>query len=537
MKNNIIIFYVLLLCACANRVTPTGGPKDVAAPELLNATPSNAGTGFSSSEIRLVFNENIQLLNPSAELLVSPLMTKMPVLKVSRNELLIELPDSLLPNTTYTIDFGKSIADVNEGNILNGFRYVFSTGNVLDTLFAEGMVLDSYTMTPVKGALVMLYKITSVLQTDDSLPCLKVPDYFARCNDSGSFIVRNIPAGNYKIFALSDKNGNYLFDDPEAELFAFRDSDLAVPAVESMVLRIGLQEPARIKVNRIIRADRHTAVIAFNKQGASVGFKFFADDSTSLAASWYSDYKDTLYLYCGPSTDSLKLMLTENGIPFDTVLQRMIPAPGSKEQALKLKIRQMSSPSESGPSTNLILSTGHPMESTPGTVYLKEDTLSPIAMKPVMEDATRGLLSVRYPWKKGVVYSIEMLPGTVRDIFQNTIDTTRFILNIPTPENTATLSVKFKGKSGSPAFLQVLNDKYELLRSVPVDFKSSVTTLQYLKPGNVRLRIVVDQNKDGRWTPAQFSSRRQAEPVYIHPDPLTLRSNWETELLFDLSDR
>ena len=205
------IFSAIIFCVgfsgCANIIPPSGGVKDVTPPKVISSTPKNLTTNFKNKEIKISFDEYFSLNNPATEIYLSPIANGKLNWKNKKKNLFVTLPDSLKENTTYTIHFGNSIRDVAEQNILEGFNYVFSTGPVIDSFRVQGILTDAKTQKPQKGFFVMLYS-----SSDDSVVAKKKPDYFARTNESGEFVLDYLHEGKYRLFCLSDQNGNYLYD-------------------------------------------------------------------------------------------------------------------------------------------------------------------------------------------------------------------------------------------------------------------------------------------------------------------------------------
>src|SRR5581483_1054533 len=154
---NLPVFVIFsLLFGCAAMQKPQGGPRDRTPPKLLKATPENMTRNFRAKQIKLDFDEYFTLKSPFQEISISPAQEKPPTYKVSKKSILVDFKDSLQKNTTYVINFGKAIADVNEGNILNNFTYVFSTGPHIDSLSISGDVKNSLTGEKEKDVTVML---------------------------------------------------------------------------------------------------------------------------------------------------------------------------------------------------------------------------------------------------------------------------------------------------------------------------------------------------------------------------------------------
>jgi len=531
LKRIFHFFLLLLLSGCANRVTPTGGDKDVKPPQLLVAVPADKTVNFKSKEIRLYFDEYVQLVDLPGQLLISPLTSKMPVVKFSKKSIVITLPDSLLQNTTYTISFGKAIVDVHESNPLVDFQYVFSTGGYLDSLTLEGVVKDATVLTGVKNITALIYRKWKD-ELPDSMVFKNRPDYFARTNENGEFKVSNMPPGEYKVFAVDDKNNNYKCDNPSDEGLAFQEQLITLPGLQYSQLKISTLEPAGIRLLKPSVMDRHCALISFNKPLDSIEIVDFSGKKWE-GRFYQSAFKDSLYL-CQPdkSKDSLSLLIYNAGQFVDTVMMSLAPAKGSKEGADRLRIFLRQSPTGFGPESPLILNTNHPLFAMNDSAEVVEDSAKAVSVPLVIMDSLRGYFSITYPWQSGKRYKVFMYPGTIKDIYDYSNDTIKNEFLVPGPESTAILSVKTEGLvNGKNYILQLLNEKYELLREVKTTI-DSLHTFAYLTPGSIRLRIIEDINHDGRWTYGNYGKLRQPEPVWIYQEALTLRSNWELEVVF-----
>ena len=222
----------------------TGGEKDLKPPKVVDSKPVNYSIGFDGQKIEISFNEFIVLKDISKEFVISPPLKVKPLIRIKNKTISIDLKNKLLPNRTYTLYFGKAIADNNEGNPLRNYEFVFSTGNFLDSISIEGRLINAFDLQPPKESVnIMLYQypedsITldslmldgdSVLTDiqlklyEDSIPMKKIPMYIGKTDLKGYFRINNIRADTYKIYALKDQNFNFLSDLPNEE-FAFIDT-------------------------------------------------------------------------------------------------------------------------------------------------------------------------------------------------------------------------------------------------------------------------------------------------------------------------
>lgn len=204
----------ILLAACASIGRPQGGPRDVTPPVFLRANPAPGTINFSGNRIEAFFDENIKVEDAASKIVVSPAQQQMPQIFGNGHRVTVTLKDTLIPNTTYTIDFADAIADLNEGNILDGFALDFSTGPVLDSLRISGIVLQARNLEPAQGIYVGAYTNLS----DSAISTVKL-ERIAKTNQYGQFTLRNLKDTIYRIFALNDLNRDFHWDRSEDVAF------------------------------------------------------------------------------------------------------------------------------------------------------------------------------------------------------------------------------------------------------------------------------------------------------------------------------
>ena len=225
MRKIIILFAtaILTLTGCARMGQPDGGWFDETPPRVVGSTPEDQSTGVNTRIINIFFDEFIKLDNPSEKVVVSPPQIEAPEIKGAGRRITVELNDSLIPNTTYTIDFSDAISDNNEGNPMGNYTYSFSTGNIIDTLEVAGNVVEAENMEPIKGILVGLYNNLSDTAFT-TMPMLRV----ARTDSRGRFVIKGVAPGEYRVYALQEADGDYMFSQ-RSEKIAFS-HDIVVPS-------------------------------------------------------------------------------------------------------------------------------------------------------------------------------------------------------------------------------------------------------------------------------------------------------------------
>ncbi len=219
----LLLVAVMALAGCAKMGQPDGGWFDETPPHVIATSPADQSTNVHSRRINILFDEYIRLDNATEKVVISPPQIETPDIKSGGNRIAVNIKDTLMPSTTYTIDFSDAISDNNEGNPLGNYTYSFSTGDHIDTLEVAGYVVEAENMEPIKGILVGLYA-----NLEDSAfttqPMLRV----ARTDSRGRFVIKGVAPGEYRIYALQDADANYMFSQ-KSEKLAFN-HDIIIPS-------------------------------------------------------------------------------------------------------------------------------------------------------------------------------------------------------------------------------------------------------------------------------------------------------------------
>lgn len=529
---------VFMFFSCATQVAPTGGAKDTIPPGVVKQVPGSFSTNFKSKDIEITFDEYIQLVSLNEQLVISPPLSAFPDVRIKNKTLLVHFDDTLKENKTYTFNFGSSIKDIAENNTIENFQYVFSTGAAVDTEQVSGTVINAFTMEPEKGVLVMLYE-----EQADSLPYLDKPSYFSRTKEGGSFLVKNISQGSYKIFALKETNNNYLYDSRD-ESIAFTDSPipaggdsvkliLFTEALPQQLLRTNAYEPGRVVFVFLQPVD------SFKYELLSANPRIFTEE--------YSSGRDTVTLwYKNISADTLILkIIYPASLSGDTIIVPLITpekmkmpekdaAPGS---AFRLSAQtNVSGKFDLNDSVQITFS--HPVASWDSTqITLLEDS-SEKRWTMRFTDTLRRHLYIAAQWKENTGYKLKIPPGTFTDTFGLKNDTleltfrTRQLNEYGTMKLDVNLRDTFENTN---LILQLLDESGKVVRQNYLD-KGRAVNYEYLVPAIYRLRLIIDENGNRKWDTGNYQGKRQPEKVMYHSQKITVRANWDIEMEWNLPE-
>lgn len=518
-----------LLGGCAQVVSPTGGAKDVNPPILVKSEPVQGAVNFSNLKLRLTFNEYISLGDLNSQLIISPPLKSSPEVTVKNKELTILLKDSLLPNTTYTFSFGNAIVDFTERNVLENFQMVVSTGSYLDSLQLTGHVSKSVDLSNEKGVLVMLYNLEKSKQ--DSFPYHELPSYFSKTNELGNYTISNIKSGAYRIFALKDANANYLFDSDE-ELIGFKDSILEITGNAQVNMTIFQELKAKLFLKKPVKSYEGLVMCAFSKPVTDATAELLDTQAKLIwSANELSKNQDSLrFWYAGATGDSLKLIIRVNGTPFDTISVAL--AKSSGENSGRDKKRLVVTSSVSPLSTHdlkkpISIFLSQPISSIKRAnirFKLGKDT---VPYQLIQLDQTKKRYELRCNFIEDSAYKLTLLPGAFEDFNGLRNDTASYQFRALSQRDYGTLKFSIKLPENGEQYILQVQDENNIVLQEFVLTKSEQLMLDYLAPRNYKFKLILDKNKNKKWDTGKFLSKEQAEPVFIYPQMLTVRANWD----------
>jgi hypothetical protein len=522
----IVLFGGLMVFGCANRQLPQGGPRDHDPPKLLKATPVNMTRNFKGKEIRLDFDEFFKLNNPYQEITISPTPAKPPEYNLRQKSIQIVLKDSLEKNTTYVINFGKAIADVNEGNVLKNFTYVFSTGPHIDSLSISGSVINNQTQEKEKETTVMLFN----LKQDSLLFGKKKPTIFATTDSSGNFTLSNLHPDDYRIYALKETSPNKIYDN-DNELIAFTKKPIHLTKdTANIQLRLFRQTPQKFRlVDRRFDGDGKM-FFTFNRRldNPSLLITYPAGFDKQKIID-FSKTKDTATLYMrNMDFDSLRIVFLDNNKPLDTIAMKK----GRKEGFARFLTFQYNTNSNDllKPGTDPVVKTALPIETfDQSLISLKEDSAEVTNFTIQKDTANTRLFTIKYRWKQVVNYTLTIGEGAFTDIYGDKNKRAFKRFKIDKPENYSTLNLVVTVPDSSKSYIvELLNEQSSVLRS---DAIRKNTTLNYRNypSAKYRVRVVYDDNGNGKWDSGDVKRKIQPENIWVDETIITLRPNFDQD--------
>lgn len=579
-----VVIMAMILAACASIGRPEGGPRDVDPPVYVKSTPRPGQTNVDNQKLEIFFDENIKVEDASTKIVVSPAQKLMPQIFGNGKKISVELRDSLLPETTYTIDFSDAIVDLNEGNILDGFALEFSTGETIDSLRISGMLFQASNLEPAQGMLVGCYS-----NLDDSALTTIPMQRIARTNQYGQFTIRGLKEGKYRVFAINDVNRDYKWD--RSEDVAFFDSIVSptvcnIEVVDTLLNSAGtdsIASRAGVKYlpNDILltwfnegyqshylknysRPDSSRIVVQLSAQpdtmptleivnGKNAGRRI--DNTTAILNAtlkcdsleyWLTDRdiisQDSLlialrYLH----TDTLdNITWTTDTLKFNYMRKKEKKKKKEEEADTVPQIDFLDfvcdAKSQQELNLGLTFTCSQPIDSiVPGGIRLEiqRDTIWSLLASPVLrQDTVNTPLKYKadYLWEEGAKYKLTIDSAAVFGIYGN--------WNKP---STAEFQVKTYEDYAMVTFLvpkEIDNFVIELLSSndVPIMQQPVVdgaATFSYIIPGKYYARGFIDANRNGIWDTGNVAQKIQPEEVYYYPKKLEMKKNWEVEQQWD----
>lgn len=520
----VLILALVTLSNCARRTSISGGPKDTLAPALRNAFPKNYSTGFTGNEIKLVFDEYVKLKNINKQLVVSPPMQTPPEISplTASRQIIIKIQDTLLPNTTYSLNFGNSIEDNNEGNALGDFKYVFSTGPIIDSLQLSGTVKDAYDREPEALTSIVLYEANTFT---DSTIYKSAPRYLTNTLENpAAYRFENLKAGKYQIAAIKDVNGNNRYD-PYLDKIGFHAETVTIPNDTLYEMEL-FRERKPFRALKSQQAGGSKILVAYEgfQENPSVTIRDLQKELQTYVTKVQD--KDSLHVWHEPtSSDTLTITVRQDVYQKEFRLGIRKQKPDSLSLGLlngALHLRDFLKIRPSVPIARL--------ENSLITIKDKDSVLVPFTAE---IDNYNTTLHFKFEPQPVQRYTMQMLPGAVTDIFGRTTDTLKFTFATRNTSDYGNLRLTLENVKRFPVIIELADEKGKTVlsrnaaSSGPVDF-------QLIDPRQYYLRVIYDDSKNGRWDTGSYSERRQAEEVIYFPRLIDVRANWDVDQVFKL---
>ena len=527
-----LVAVVLATLQCARRGSPTGGPKDTTPPVLIKAEPENLTTEFKAKKIKLYFDEYIKLEDVQNQLIVSPPLKYNPeVLPQGGASKYVEitLKDTLLENTTYTLNFGQSIVDNNEGNPNSFLTYVFSTGTYIDSLTVSGVVKDAFNKNADEFISVMLYEIDTAYT--DSTTYNKPPNYITNTLDSTTiFQLKYLKAGKYAIIAIKDEAKNNVFDQ-NTDKIGFIEDTVYLPTDTVYLLNLFKEIP-----NYILKTPNYAAAnkIIFGYSGGDqkLDIEALTEIPDSIRTLVVKDpEKDTLNYWFTPfEIDSIIFKVTnENLKKIDTFTVK--PRKLAADSLMLIPSHR----SKINFADEFYITSSIPVvaiDTTKMSIFNK-DTIA-VNFKAQLDTAQNRML-MDFEKEPDEIYYLNLLPNSITDFFGETNDTINYRLSTGGYADFGNLRLNLAGEITYPIFVQLTDEKGKLYREI---YLSEATAIDFntLEPGNYLIRIIFDSNANGIWDTGNYLKKIQPERVIYYPGVIEMRANWEKIETFTVLD-
>lgn len=569
---------VSMFVRCANTMTPQGGPRDTLPPVITVMTPGNYQTNFNQKRVYIEFNEYVQLKDQHKEFFTSPRMKTKPTLSIRGRGVLINITDTLLENTTYALDFGATIRDNNEGNTLHSFRYVFSTGDSIDSMWMSGYTADAQTSDSVDKSYIYFYIADSlpVIDGPDSTLINRAPDVIGRAETNGIFLAQNLKPIAYRLYAFQDKNDNQMYD-PGTDLVGFIDTvynpaDMPEFGIwYDSLRRYWSGEPQlmfrmfkdgtfrRQLLSSSERPKSNMAQLIFGAENPQIDSLIFDSiPSEKVILEYPTRGRDTLLLWFDvpykelpdtirgrivymkhDTTNTLQPTTEQLALTWRFIETKEQEARRKKEERARAKAEEageeytpepepnpfvctIKGADKVNPEQGLTLEFEYPLtrlDSASVTLVKtdEDELLTPVKVRFDRDTSNMRLWRLNTDWEDGSQYSLQIPAGAITNVAGHTNDTISKDLTTLAQDQFAKVIVNLKGKSDTSRYiLQLTNADGRSVLQQKAGVTTGSHTFNYVPEGEVRLRIVEDRNGNGKWDTGNLTEHLQPERVEFY---------------------
>ncbi|PQB05648.1 Ig-like domain-containing protein [Aureitalea marina] len=528
-----VLAMILAFSNCAKRGSPDGGPRDSIAPVILKTSPENYTIYFDTDEIRVTFDEFIRLEDLQQNLIISPPLEYQPEISPfnTSKTLKVKINDTLKENTTYSINFGQSIVDNNEGNPYLYYKYVFSTGSYIDSLTLSGTVRDALLSELAAQPTLMLYEVTE--EFTDSVVYLEKPTYITTLRDTTNlFEFTNLKEGRYLLVALQEEQSNYTFQ-PDTDKIGFIPQMVNVPS-DSLFDLVLFKEELDYEVGRARHVSKYHLQLGFQGDGSDLylepmselpddfEFKRIRNREYDTIQYWFKpaidvEQQDTLYFMARKGERSDSIIVRTRDLYADSLVVNSI----SNRTLIprdSFKIRANTPIVDLNPDLMEIMAQD-------STMIVPEVTLN--------EEFNEA--SLVFDKADETAYRVRFYPGAITDFYGETNDTLQYNFRTIALSDYGTLDLNLVGQANYPLVVQLVDESYRVVREARLQSQEPIN-FDYILPAKYYIRLIEDSNDNGRWDSGNFLKRLLPEKVIYYPELIEVRANWSLNETFILGD-
>ncbi len=525
--NLILVFIAFLSMAkCARVGRPTGGEKDVLPPVSISAEPDFNSLNFDGNKIKIHFDEFISFKDLNKQFVISPPLKYAPEIKpmgYPAKYISVEFKDTLKPNTTYSFNFGNAIVDYAEGNPLERFTYLFSTGDYIDSLSVSGSVTDAFQFEQPQHIYVMLYEIDSTY--NDSIIYRQKPLYVTNTLDSNVFNLNHLKKGVYQLIALKDANNNLIFE-PAIDQIGYLKNPIKLPVDTSFQLNLFYEKP-EFNIENISEVAENHLLIAYKG--------LWNSEIVSLTDEMH--HKLDFIQYHDPKTDSLHIWYKNKGLDSisiaykksDSIVTKILKKRIKEQDSLQVNI---SVNQQLDLRDSLFIQTSTPIDSIDHSriSFHNKDSLK-VSFK-IDKTKLPNKRIIQFEKEENQEYQLVFFPEAVQDFFGNSNkDTLRYQLKTKAAKDYGTIELKLENPNGYQIILELFDNKKAVIdRHFLIE--TSAIKYELLKPGVYMFRAIIDANNNGRWDPGNFLDKKLAEEVIYFNKEIEVRANWVLSEVF-----
>jgi len=521
--------------------SPVGGPKDTLAPRFLssNIDTTRINVKRDIHELRLDFDEYVTLKDINKNLIISPPIKNIKRIlpsNIANKFVLIQWADTLQANTTYNFNFGNSIVDNNESNILRYFNFAFSTGDKLDDLYVSGEVKDAMEIKKKTGTNENKL-VVGLYQVKDTMNYKQKPYYITKVDEDGYYELNYLSPGKYRIIAFDDENGNSIYD-PGKEKIGFKKEAIDIEkSISGLNLSVyPSRKPVKYSEMKEIAGG---VLMTFEGHPDEVKVQSATDKLKDLKVThrpksdsvriWFDAVKDNI----GQETAE-KLMFTHNlGPKKDSLYTVSLFYKYNKKNAMD--INSDNGGGSLAPKSDFRILSNYIVDKIdPSKWVLKSDSLTTQEFTAKISETNPYLIEVKSDFVNGKKYQLTVPKETVSSFYAKNAQSKRFDFDVEKIDQFGSLEFALTNAPASSYWIQLLDSSEKVAYQKYI--KGDKVKFDILKPGEYFVRILVDNNENKYWDNADFASETFAEDAYVFYKKAIVRGLWETREDWDLKD-